>query len=126
MSLREQAVTDVKHILENPLDFGQVVTLTDPAGVATVLAGHTGDIARAIDPDSGLIIKGRSIHVTLAIPSLPAGPRPEVSTDPVANNPWRVSFPRITTAVVTQYAVVGTDPNDSLGHIVLELGNLRI
>ena len=96
MSLRDQALLDVKGILEATSDFGQAIVLTDPAGATTNLTGLTGDIARAIDADSGAIVKGRTIHVTLRIQSLPAGPRPVAQNDALLK-PWRVSFPRVTT-----------------------------
>jgi hypothetical protein len=122
MGLRSQAAADVKAILENTDDFGVAITLTDPAGVDTVLTGFTGDITSVIDPDSGAIVKGRRLHVTLHLESLPAGPRPEVAND-ITAKPWTVSFARVVGAVVTKYLVNGTHPDDSMGTIVLDLGD---
>lgn len=122
MSLRAQALADVGSILENTTDWAQPITLIAPDGSTTAMNGLTGDISRQIEPDSGAIVKGRTIRVTLRIESLPVGARPEATNDSAAN-PWRVSFPRITSAVVTEYAVVATDPDDSMGSIVLELGD---
>lgn len=124
MGLRDQARDDVGAILENATDFGQAISLTDPSDVTTEMVGHTTDISRAIDPESGMIVKGRQVYVKLRITSLPAGARPVAAGD-LSVKPWRVSFPRITTAVVTQYMVVATDPDDSLGTIRLELKNYR-
>jgi hypothetical protein len=121
MSLRDQALADVGAILESTLDFGQAITLTDPAGTSTPMTGWSNDISTSIDPDTGALVKGRRVHVTLRIASLPAGPRPVAQNDK-SLKPWLVSFPRITTAVVTQYAVIGTVPDDSVGSIIVELG----
>lgn len=122
MSLRDQAVADVEAILGNTLDFGQdEITLIDPSDTSTIVTGFTGDISTSIDPDTGAIVKGRTIHVAVPISSLPAGARPAAQNDR-SLKPWRVSFPRITSAVITEYAVIGTDPDDSMGAVVLELG----
>ncbi len=124
MSLRDQVLVDVAGIVENSLDFGEPITLIDPLGASTAMTGFTGDISAVIEPDSGAIVKGRRVHVTLRIASLPAGARPVAGND-LGVKPWRVSFPRITTGTVTEYAVVGTDPDDAMGTIVLELGEYR-
>jgi hypothetical protein len=126
MSLRVQANADVAAIIGNTDDFGQAsIDLVDPAGTATLgLTGLTNDITSAIDPDSGMIVKGRRVHVTLAITSLPAGPRPTAQND-LGAKPWLVSFPRLTSGTTTQYAVTGTWPDDALNSIILELGNYR-
>lgn len=122
MSLRDQVLTDLRSILRNESDFGQAITLTDPSGATTAMIGLTKDISRAIDADTGVLVKGRTITVTVPIADLPAGARPEATHDTTVK-PWLVSFPRITSAVVTGYAVIGTDPDDSVGGFVLELGN---
>lgn len=121
MSLRAQQLADLAGIVGNSLDFGQDITLTDPAGATTDLVGLTGDISTSIDPDSGALVKGRTIHVTIQIADLPAGPRPATTNDR-SLKPWLVSFPRVTTGAVTQYAVIASDPDDAVGTIVLELG----
>ena len=124
MSLRELAQADAKVILEDTKDFAQAITLTDPAGVATPMTGFTGDISTVIDPDSGAIVKGRRLHVSLHISSLPAGPRP-VAQNNSALKPWLVSFTRLTSAATTTYTVIGSDPDDSMGSINLELGQYK-
>jgi hypothetical protein len=123
MSLRDRAVSDVAAILRNTLDGGQPITLTDPSDVATAgIIGWTSDVSSAIDPDTGAIISGRSVRVTIDVGQLPAGPRPKAQSDS-SLKPWRVSFPRITTAATTQYAVTRSLPDDTLGMITIELGN---
>ena len=125
MSLRAQAAADAKRIIENTLDFGQAnVDLVDPDGVVTSMIGLTGDISVLVEPDTGRIVKGQKIHVTLAISSLPSGPRP-VALSGLSTKPWLVSFPRIETAIVTGYAVVAAWPDDTMSTIVLELGNYK-
>ncbi len=121
MSLREQIQADIGAILNNETDFGEAITLVDPDGATTPMVGLTGDISTVIDPDTGAIVKGRRLHVTVSTLDLPAGPRPEAQNDDT-KKPWRVSFRRLATAVVTQYAVVASDPDDAMSAIVLELG----
>jgi hypothetical protein len=121
MSLRDQILADLEGIIENASDFGQEITLTDPDGVATDLVGLTGDISTIIDPDTGMLVKGRRLHVTLKIQSLPAGPRPEAQSD-TSKKPWLVSFKRVTSLASTQYLVIGSVPDDSMGAIICELG----
>lgn len=124
MSLRTRAEADARAILENTSDGGQAITLTDPDATPTVMTGFTGDVSTAIDPDTGAIVAGRTVHVSLAIASLPAGARPAAQPDATLK-PWLVSFPRIVGGAVTQYAVVRSQPDDSLGYINLELGNYK-
>jgi len=124
VSLRDQILSDLNGIIENTTDFGQPIVLTDPDGASTNLTGLTGDISTIIDPDSGMLVKGRNLRVTLKIQSLPAGPRPAAQPDRT-KKPWLVSFPRITTGASTEYAVIGTTPDDSMGAIICELGEWR-
>lgn len=123
MNLRDLAALDAQRILESDADAAVAVSLIDPAGVITLMKGHTGDINALIETETGAIIRGRRIDVRLSILSLPAGPRPVAKTRQ-SEKVWRVSFPRVVTGFVTEYAVVGTSPDDSMGIIILELGNL--
>ena len=121
MGLRELALADVRRILiDSEHGAGQALTLISPAGIETPITGFTGDIARALDPETGLAIKGRTVHVTVALSDLPSGPRPEGVADG-AVKPWRVRFAGITTGVEQHFKVYETDPDDSLGVINLML-----
>lgn len=123
MSLRDQALADAQFALENASDFGQDINLIAPDGTVTPMRGYTGDITELIEPDSGQIVTGRSIHVMLFINSLPPGPRP-VGIQDLNGIPWRVSFPNISSKVVKSYGVRATQPDDAMGTLSLELGDV--
>lgn len=120
MSLRAQAKLDAESIVRNTSDFGYDVTLTDPAGATTPLVGLTGDISTVIDPDTGTAVKGRRIHTTLAIADLPAGARPKAQNDDTLK-PWLITFKNLVSQVDTTFAIVASDPDDTLGLINFEL-----
>ena len=121
MGLRETALADVKRILNDSVHgAGQSLTLIAPNGTETPIVGFTGDIARALDPQTGLAIKGRKVHVTVAMADLPAGARPEGVTNDT-RKPWRVKFTSITTGATSYFKVYETDPDDSLGSMNLML-----
>lgn len=121
MSLRDLALLDVGHILRDSVGgAGQALTLISPEGVETPLTGFTGDISRAFDPGTGMVVKGRTVHVTIPIADLPAGDRLEGETND-SRKAWRVKFTSVTTGVESYFKVYETDPDDSLGCINLML-----
>lgn len=124
MGLRDQALLDSGRIIESVVGFGQAVTLTNPAGVQTALTGLTGEIARLIDPDTGVPVSGRTVHVTLHMPSLPAGGRPQGVND-TSQKPWTVTMPNLVTGGNVTFAIVATDPDESIGQITVELSAYR-
>lgn len=121
MGLREQAMADATAIVEDHLTgFGQPITLTAPDGSSTTVHGLTGEISAVIDPETGLLVRGRSAYAIVRITSLPPGARP-VGVRDEAGKPWLASFGRATTGAVQHYKIVTTQPDDSLGDLVMEL-----
>ena len=119
--MRSRVVADIGRILKGPKGFGVDIDLISPDGTVSPLRGFSGDITAYIEPDTGALVKGKRLHVTLFTQDLPAGDRPKASPG-LSVKPWRVSFPRITTGVETTYAVIAVTPDDSAGSIVIELG----
>ena len=118
MGLRTDAAEDMREIHEDKDDFGWEITITDPAGTSAPLVGLSNDIAQAIDPDTGILVSGRSASVSLPIQAiLDAGlEMPEGTSDPKAR-PWVVSFDDIV-GVEHTFKVSQTNPDRGIGNIV--------
>jgi len=94
MSLRTQIEADNTEITTNTNDFGWPVTIIDPDGLSKSLVCYSADISQAIDPDTGVVVSGRSASIAISISSLTeagfAG-LPEGIADS-SSKPWRVNF----------------------------------
>lgn len=124
MSLLEQLAATTREILTNTDDFAVAMTLTDPFGVETQIAGLQTDIALSVDPSTGVAVAGRRASVALSTAlleqlgiSLPAS----IPEDERA--PWRVSWTPPTGGRQIM-RVVETVP-DKLGCVVLHLEGWR-
>lgn len=127
MNLRMLAEADLGKILENKATgFGWDITLTNPEGKTELLTGFSQDIALAVDPDSGVLVSGRTASIALRIGLLRAkgfteNPRniPEES-----KKPWVVGF-RDINDVPCLFKVVGSNPDRMIGCITLQLETYR-
>jgi hypothetical protein len=72
MSLLDLAESDLALTLESSDDFGQALTITDPADNVGNVSGQSIDIGEVIDPDTGFPVEGRFRGVSLRISSLAA------------------------------------------------------
>ena len=125
MSLRETAEADLAIVLEDDVTgFGWPITVTDPNGKVESLVGSSGDIAQAIDPDTGQAVSGRLAMVTLRISSLVSAgftelPRHIAKT---TKKPWLITFDDINGNPYT-FKVQQSNPDRTLGVIkcILEL-----
>jgi len=71
MGLRQQAESDLSFILEDSVrGFGWPITVANPAGVSISLTGFSNDISQAIDPDTGMLVSGRSASCALRISTI--------------------------------------------------------
>jgi len=121
MGLREEAEADMIEIHENTNEFGWDIFLTDPDGVTVPVVGLANDIAQAIDPDTGLIISGRSASVSIPIQSITqAGVGLPVGISDPTSRPWTVTFDDILGTSWT-FKISNTSPDRSLGNIVCQL-----
>lgn len=126
MGLRAQAAADAKAILEDSTSgFGWPLTLTSPAGVATLLAGFATDVSERDDPETGVIVSSRQASVTISLLSL-IGATLELPTGVVekTQRPWLVTFPDVTLAAST-WKVVEVLPDRALGVVRLLLEAYR-
>ena len=120
MSLRDVAEQDLYRILTDQAGFRVDLQLTDPAGQSATLGGFSNDISQAIDPDTGQMVSGRFVHVTIALRDLDAQDLPRGRsrrTDPA----WLVSFDNPAGIGTVNGAVIESHPDRSLGYIVLVL-----
>ena len=123
--LRQTAEADLAVVLEDAdTGFGWPITLTDPDGKVGSLVGSSGDIAQAIDPDTGQAVSGRLAMVTLRISSLVAAgftdlPRNIANT---TSKPWLIAFDDINGNPYT-FKVQQSNPDRTLGvgKCILEL-----
>ena len=116
MSLRLQAEADLAQTLENALDFGWPVIITNPAGDSGNLNCQTVDIGLTIDPDTGTPISGRLAHVTMRISTLVSegfADLPKAVSNTSAK-PWLVTFDDINGNTYT-YKVKQSMPDRNLG-----------
>jgi hypothetical protein len=122
VGLLDEAAAFTREILED-VDggFGQVVTVTDPFGKELDAKGFSKSISQVIDPQTGMMVSGKYVSVTLPIGVfVDAGwglPRGTNSPDEV---PWVVSFADVA-GVVSRFKVRETMPDRTLGTIVCVL-----
>lgn len=120
MSLRLQAARDAQAIVEDQAGFGWPIKLTDPTGFSKDIKGLSNDIALTIDPDTGMLVSGRdvtiSVHTrTLRNAGFVGNPR-GVSQ----GLPWVVEF-EDTNGVTGRFKVVKTSPDRAFGLILMNL-----
>lgn len=128
MGLIERAKLDAQTFTTNTNDFGVSITLTKPASVgspevsATVRGYHTKHHT-SWDPESGEVIDGKRAHICVSEEELDAQSYPVRNTDQeVAMVGHRVSVAD-STEVVKNYIVRQTFPDETLGLIVMILGD---
>lgn len=125
MSLRTLAEADLSFLIEDLDGFGVSVTVTDPDGVSTPFTGLSNDISAVVDVNTGLVISGRSATLTLRISSLirQAVSIPRGVHDP-KSKPWTVRVADLN-GVAADFKVVRSDPDKTIGTVVLHLEAYR-
>jgi len=119
--LRETAEADLAGILEDPLGFGWPIVLTDPNTNVRSFTGFSNDIAQVIDPETGVAVNGRRISVALRTSSIIASGLSLPRGVPRENTrPWVVSFADLA-GKVSKFKVVESDPDRTLGVVILHL-----
>lgn len=127
MNLRTLAEADLGFILENKATgFGWDITLTNPEGKTELLTGFSQDIALAIDPDTGVLVSGRTASIALRIGLLRAkgfteNPR-NISDE--TKKPWMVGF-RDINGTPCLFKVMKSNPDAMIGCVTLLLETYR-
>lgn len=126
MSLRQQAAAYARAFLEDSASgFGWPVTVTDPDGNTGELTGYWNDISHSIDPQTGLLVSGRTASVVLSLASLTAAGlgAPHAIADG-AKRPWLIEVADLTGNPQT-FKVREANPDNALGIIVCVLEGYR-
>lgn len=128
MGLIERAKNDAKTFLEKTGGFGVAITLTRPATAteaeqtASVTGYHTKHHT-SWDPESGEVIDGKRAHIAVSEESLDdAGYTVRNADQEVSMVGHRVTVAD-STDVAKQYIVRQTFPEETLGWIVMILGD---
>lgn len=118
MGLRAQAAIDLATITADTDGFGVAITVTDPDGTSAALTGLSSDIGHSIEPETGMVVSGRTASVALAMSALTAAglgfPRGIADSD---SRPWRVTFNDINGTEHT-FKVSEARPDRALGVVV--------
>jgi len=118
VSLADTAAADLQRILN--VD-GCDITLQAPDGSTAELKGNSQDIARAIDPETGMLVSGRTCTVVLSIAdlfSLNMFPAAEADT---SKKPWLVKYLETVSRIEHTFKVAQTNPDRTIGSLVLVL-----
>lgn len=123
MNLRELAEADLGMILEDKsFGWGWDVQLTDPDGKTENMIGFSQDISLAVDPDTGMLVSGRTASVAFRISALRAkGFAENPKNIPDKNKrPWTVRFNDINGKPCV-FKVTQPNPDAMIGCITLLL-----
>lgn len=121
--LRGIANADLAHILgDTATGFGWTTVLTSPSGWSAPLVGFSNDISTAIDPDTGMLVSGRSASVAyhfaaLRLAGFDTNPRGVMDAK---SRPWVVVFNDIE-GKPHKFKVFKSNPDRAAGMITLEL-----
>lgn len=122
--IRNQAERDLGSILEASTDFGEPLTLTDPAGFTGTaqLYGRTGDVGSFIDPDTGVTVTGRYATATVRLSTLTTNgfsSVPKAIADATLK-PWLVAYDGLTRKVKA------SQPDYTAGVVVMILESYEV
>jgi len=117
--LRQTASEDLTYILEDLMGWSWPITITNPAGLSKPIQGFSNDISQVIDPDTGLVVTGRSASIAVSKTTLiNAGflVFPEGIAD-TSKKPWVVEFAD-NIGKSNKFKIVESTPDNTLGLIV--------
>lgn len=120
MSLRLQAALDARAIVEDRTGFGWPIQLTDPSGYSREITGLTNDIALVIDPDTGMLVSGRDVTISVHIQTLRETGFSEDPRGVSQGIPWVVEFEDIN-GTPGRFKVARTSPDRGIGLILMNL-----
>jgi hypothetical protein len=119
-SLRALAESDLATTLEG--DWQSPVLLASPDGLSKELLGQAGDVGATIDPDTGAVISGRTVHAALRISSIEAAGFKNLPehVESLQGLPWLVTI-RGLDGTDYPMAVRRSWPDRTLGIVTLSL-----
>lgn len=120
MNLRLRAALDAQQIVEDQAGFGWPIKLTDPTGFSSGIKGLSNDIALTIDPDTGMLVSGRDVTISVHTRSLRTAGFSDTPKGVSQGTPWVVEFEDIN-GTQGRFKVVKTSPDRSIGLILMHL-----
>ena len=119
MSLADFAAADLQSILNAD---GACVTLQAPDGRSAEFRANTQDISHAIDPQTGMLVSGRTVSVALSQFDLEiVGMAPSAVVENKTSKPWVVRFVETTSRVPHTFKVKESKPDRTIGALILIL-----
>jgi len=122
MSLRTLAEMDLGFILSDDVGgFATAIIIIDPMGMEFPFKGLSKDISQTIDPDTGLLVAGKTASVSVRLRDVQAAflEIPRRITDE-ASKLWRVVYTDII-GIQRVYTIRYSMPDNELGNLVLVL-----
>ena len=118
MGLRETAEADMRMIIGDLDGFAWSATVIAPDESSASLNVLSNDVSAMIDPDTGLIVTGRTASASIPIADLTAaGLGLPTGIANATSKPWVVEFDDINGTSYT-FKVASTQPDRSLGLVV--------
>lgn len=118
MSLADIASADLRSILNED---GACVTLQAPDGRTAEFRANTQDISHAIDPQTGMIVSGRTATVALSDFDLLAMNMTPCAVPDSKAKPWVVRFVETVRRTEHTFKVASTKPDRTIGALILIL-----
>ena len=118
MSLAAIAAADLIRILNGD---GACVTLQAPDGRTAEFRANTQDISHAIDPQTGMIVSGRTATVAISQSDLRAMNMAPVGVADSKVKPWVVRFAETVGGAEHVFKVASTKPDRTIGVVILIL-----
>lgn len=120
MSLRLQAALDAQAIVEDRTGFGWPIRLTDPSGHSEEITGLSNDIALVIDPDTGMLVSGRDVTISVHTRTLRTFGFCGIPRAVSQGLPWVVEFEDIN-GTPGRFKVARTSPDLGIGLVLMNL-----
>ncbi len=93
-----------------------------PDGTTAEFRANTQDISHAIDPQTGMLVSGRTCSVALSLFDLQAANMAPIAvTDNKASKPWVVRFLETVSQAEHVFKVKETKPDRTIGALILIL-----
>ena len=117
---------DARKILESDtLGPSHEIKLTSPSGVSETFKGWSNDISSQIDPDTGMMVAGRTSTVAISRVSLAEKGMPDpTGISDARTKPWQVEFFDVL-GQAYKFKVSRQLPDRGIGVVVLQLELLK-
>lgn len=126
MSYIIEAESRLRRIHNDTGRFGWPFTLTDPNGVSKSLNGLSNDISAVYDPDTGMIVSGRSASISICIEDIKDAGFDNIpwGVADTTSKPWTVVINRVNYEGF-KFKISKTMPDYSAGNVICILEVLR-